>query len=52
MGSGSCTFWAAGTFDVGDDNVAVVLDAAGDDEERIRKAVEACPTQAITVTDD
>jgi ferredoxin len=50
MGSGSCTFWAPSTFDVGDDNVALVLDAAGDDEDRIRKAVDGCPTQAISVT--
>jgi ferredoxin len=51
MGSGSCTFWAPGTFDVGDDNVAVVVDPVGDDEERIRKAAEDCPTQAITVSE-
>jgi ferredoxin len=52
MGSGSCTFWAPGTFDVGDDNVVVVLDPSGDEDERIRKAVEACPTQALSLAED
>lgn len=49
MGSGNCAFWASSTFDVGDDNVVVLLDAAGDPDDRIRKAVEGCPTQALAV---
>lgn len=51
MGSGSCTFHAPGTFDVGDDNVAVVLDPAGDPPDAVRRAADGCPTQAITVDD-
>lgn len=50
IGSGNCGFWAPATFDIGDDNIALVLDAAGDDETRIRKAVEGCPTRSITLT--
>lgn len=49
MGSGSCTFHAPGTFDVGEDNVAVVLDPAADPPEAVRRAADGCPTQAITV---
>jgi len=51
MGSGNCAFWAPATFDVGDDNVAVVLDPDGDTEDKIRNAVDGCPTQAISVTE-
>jgi ferredoxin len=49
MGSGNCAFWAPATFDVGDDNIAYVLDPEGDPEERIRNAVDGCPTQAISI---
>ena len=28
MGSGNCSFWAPGVFDLDDDGIAVVLDAA------------------------
>jgi ferredoxin len=50
MGSGNCAFWAPATFDIGDDNVAFVVDPAGDTEEKIRNAADGCPTQAIVVT--
>jgi ferredoxin len=49
MGSGNCSFWAPGTFDLGDDGVAFVKDEAGDDEEKIVLAAQGCPTQAIAV---
>jgi ferredoxin len=49
MGSGNCAFWASRTFDVGDDNVVVLLDPEGDPDDRIGKAVEGCPTQALAV---
>jgi ferredoxin len=49
VGSGNCLFWAPGTFDLGDDGIAVVIDAGGDDEDRIRVAAEGCPTRAISV---
>ena len=50
MGSGNCAFWAPATFDIGDDNVAFVLDPEGDPEDKIRNAVDGCPTQAIVVS--
>ncbi len=49
MGSGNCSFWAPATFDLGDDGVAFVTDAAGDDDDKIILAAQGCPTQAIAV---
>jgi ferredoxin len=49
VGSGNCLFWAPGTFDLGDDGFAMVIDPSGDDEDRIRVAAEGCPTRAISV---
>jgi ferredoxin len=49
IGSGNCLYWAPATFELGDDGIALVLDPGGDDEDRIRVAVEGCPTRAITV---
>jgi ferredoxin len=51
MGSGNCSFWAPGVFDLDDDGIAIVLDAAGADDEKIVLAAQGCPTQAITVFD-
>ena len=47
MGSGNCAFHAPGTFDLGADMIAVVLDPDGDPTEAVRNAVEGCPTHAI-----
>jgi ferredoxin len=50
MGSGNCGFWAPATFDLDEDGIAVVIDPAGDDETKVRNAVNGCPTQAIRFT--
>lgn len=50
MGSGNCAFWAPATFDIGDDNIAFVIDPEGDPEDKIRNAAEGCPTQAIILS--
>jgi len=47
VGSGNCVFWAPATFDLGDDGISVVIDPSGDTEERIRVAVDGCPSKAI-----
>jgi len=52
MGSGNCSFWAPGTFDLNDDGVAFVTDAAGDPDDKIILAGQGCPTQAIAVWRD
>jgi ferredoxin len=49
MGSGNCSFWAASTFDLGDDGVAFVTDPEGDPEDKVILAGQGCPTQAIAI---
>jgi ferredoxin len=52
MGSGNCLFWAPGVFDLGDDDVAYVVDPGAAAERQVMQAMEGCPTQAISVRDD
>jgi ferredoxin len=52
MGSGNCSFWAPATFDLDDEGVAIVVDAEGDDEDKVVLAAQGCPTQAIEVLRD
>ncbi len=52
MGSGNCAFWAPATFDLDDDLKAIVVDPDGDSPEKVRNAVEACPTHALVLLDD
>ena len=51
MGSGNCSFWAPGVFDLDDDGIAIVLDAAGAPDDKIVLAAQGCPTQAIAIFD-
>jgi ferredoxin len=52
MGSGNCSFWAPGVFDLDDDGIAIVVDPEGEPEDKIILAAQGCPTQAITVLRD
>jgi ferredoxin len=52
MGSGNCSFWAPGVFDLDDSGIAIVLDAAAATDERIVLAAQGCPTRAIAITRD
>ena len=52
MGSGNCSFWAPGVFDLDDDGVAIVTDPTGEPEEKVILAAQGCPTQAIAVVRD
>ncbi|MFT4235972.1 MAG: ferredoxin [Microbacterium sp.] len=47
MGSGQCTFYAPGTFDLDDDSIATVIDDQGDEDAKIQMAIDVCPTRAI-----
>ena len=49
MGSGNCTYWAPGVFDMDDECIAIVLDPSAGTDEELRLAVEGCPTQAISL---
>ena len=51
MGSGNCAFYAPATFDLDDEMKVIVVDPAGDPDERIRLAVDGCPTRALSLGD-
>jgi ferredoxin len=51
MGSGQCIMYAASTFDIDADGIAIVVNPEGDSELDVQRAVQGCPTQAIRVTD-
>jgi ferredoxin len=52
MGSGMCIVYAPGTFAHDEETKAVVTDPDGDPIDAIRNAVQACPTSAISLTED
>lgn len=52
IGSGVCTVYAPRTFEIDDEGVSVVVDAAGEPLEQIRAAAAGCPARAIDVTDE
>jgi ferredoxin len=52
MGSGNCSFWAPGVFDLDDDGIAIVTDPEGEPEDKILLAGQGCPTQAISIFRD
>jgi ferredoxin len=52
MGSGNCSFWAPGVFDLDDEGIAVVVDPAAVPDDKIILAAQGCPTQAIAVLRD
>ena len=51
-GSGNCSFWAPGVFDLDDEGIAIVIDPNGAPEDKIILAAQGCPTQAIAVLRD
>jgi ferredoxin len=48
IGSGQCTFYASGTFDLDEDNHSYVVDQAGDSPDKVDAAVEGCPANALS----
>ena len=52
IGSGQCTNWAPGVFDLDDDGKSYVVDASGAPLEQIRRAEANCPGRAISVVTD
>jgi ferredoxin len=51
MGSGNCSFWAPGVFELDDEGIAVVCGDVSGHEEEVRLAAKNCPTRAIRVDD-
>jgi ferredoxin len=52
MGSGNCSFWAPGVFDLDDEGIAILVDIDAAPEEKIVLAAQGCPTQAISLVKD
>ena len=50
-GYAECVGIAPEVFRLGDDNISVVVDADGGDNETVLDAARACPVDAITVID-
>ena len=51
-GYAECVGLAPEVFRLGDDNVCLVLDPEGDDDEAILDAARGCPVDAITLFDE
>ncbi len=47
IGAASCVALAMKTFELDEENKAVIIDEDGDDAETIKLAAESCPTKAI-----
>jgi ferredoxin len=52
-GYANCVFQAEDVFDIGDDNVVIILkaEAAEEDRVRIEEAVQSCPVAALSLSD-
>jgi len=48
IGCGTCTFIASKTFKLGKNGKAEVVSQSGDDEKKIKNAIESCPVNAIS----
>jgi len=51
VGDGACCGEAPNTFEMDDDNIAVVADPDGHSPEEILQAAQVCPVDAIILTD-
>jgi ferredoxin len=51
-GYGECVGLAPEVFRVADDNICVVVDPEGADDETVLDAARACPVDAITLIDE
>lgn len=51
IGAASCVAIAPQTFDLDEENIAIILDQYGDDDETRLLAAQSCPTAAIEVID-
>jgi ferredoxin len=51
-GYAECVGIAPEAFRLGDDNVSVVIDPEGTEDEAILDAARACPVDAITLVDE
>lgn len=52
IGAAPCVTVAPGVFQLDDENKAIVVDAAGADDDTILLAAQSCPVQAIVLFDE
>lgn len=52
IGSGNCLFYAENTFDLDADDRAIIANPQGDDPDKLRTAVQSCPSGALAFVDD
>lgn len=52
IGAGTCVTLAPETFQMDDENKAILVDLRGNDAETILMAAESCPTKAIFLYDE
>jgi len=48
IGCGTCTFIAEKTFKLGKNGKAEIVSQSGDDQGKIKNAIESCPVSAIS----
>ncbi|MEE2644546.1 MAG: ferredoxin [Myxococcota bacterium] len=51
ISAAACVIEAPQTFRIDEEDIAVIIDPAGDDPESILAAAESCPTNAIVLVD-
>ena len=49
ISAGICVTAAPGVFQLDDENIAIVIDPEGGDEDSVYEAAEGCPTAAISL---
>lgn len=52
IGAGTCVAEAPNTFDMDDEDIAVVIDPTGDDDDAVFAAAQGCPVDAIVLIDE
>ena len=52
IGAATCVTIAPGTFQMDDENKAILIDLEGNDMETVLMASESCPTKAIFLYDE
>lgn len=52
IGDQACCAEAPNTFEMDDENIAIITNPAGDSDEEILAAAKICPVDAIILTDE
>jgi ferredoxin len=52
IGAGTCVMTDSAVFDQDDDGIVVLLEEDPEVDEKVRAAVDACPSGALSITGD